>query len=176
MKLLFCGIATLLFVCSIQAQSAGTLTDINGNTLHLDSLHSKKCLVIILPVQTDTSAVNQVLRFKNRFVDSVQVIGMVCCSACNTSLTTIHNLYDVLVNADVFITTAAMAGTAASDKEVIIKWISDRNNNRAAEPGIVLSKYFISPGGHLYAQPGATIKLDAPVIFNLARTKVPGEQ
>jgi hypothetical protein len=169
---LICFITALFFSYGLSAQTASTLTDINDNLLHLDSLQHKKCLVIILPVQTDTSAVNQLLRFKNRFGDSVQVIGMV---SSNMSPTTVHSLYDGLVNAGVFINTAAITGTPASNKATILQWISDRNNNRAAEPGIVLSKYLISAGGHLYAQPGATITLDAPVITNLVKTKVPGE-
>lgn len=172
MKLLFLAITIILFAFKLQAQSTGTLTDINSNTLNIDSLNSKKCLIIILPLQADTSVVNQILRFKSRFLDSVQVIGMVCTS---TPVSTIHTLYDILIDAGVFITTGYTSNNSPSTRAAVIKWISDRNNNRAAESGIGLSKYFISPGGNLYAQPGATISVDAPVIYNLVKTKIPGE-
>lgn len=166
MKNIFVVLLAMSIVGDIQAQQAGVLTDVRGQQLPIDSLYGKKCLVMILPAQSDTAITHQLLRFKNRFPNGVQVIGMV----------SEHTpLYDTLIDAGVFITTATLSAWPTTNTANILKWISERNHNRQAEPGAVASKYFISRYGRLYAQPGATVSLDAPVVTNLVKAVVHGE-
>jgi hypothetical protein len=85
MKKLFALFISSILALYCVAQSAATLTDINNNSITIESLAGKKIIITILPLQEDSSVVNQLVRFQNKFGDSVKIIGLVCLSACNAS-------------------------------------------------------------------------------------------
>lgn len=163
-------ISITLFACLLgQPLLAQTITDIHQQTFSVDSLGGKKILIIILPLQQDTAAINQLLRFQDRFSDSVQVIGLV-----TSEVDTV--IYQEAVARGVIITMGSMELDPSTERRSVLKWLSDLNkNNRASDPGVLGYKYFLSKHGRLYAELGPLSDLDGTLVENIVRSKVPGE-
>jgi hypothetical protein len=176
MKVFFGIIIGFLLYYSSLAQPAARIMDIDNHGFSIDSMSRKKILVIVLPLQRDTAVVNQLLRFQSRHARQVRIIGLVCWGNSNPPVDSVRNIYEKLVNEGVIITQGMGATDAAvNEREGVLKWVSDMNRNRRANPFAVGTKYFISEGGRLFAQPGKSSSLDSRVLDNIVQTIVPGE-
>jgi hypothetical protein len=159
------------------AQQPATMTDLNNTSLVIDSLAGKKVLLLLLPLRQDTALTSQLLEFQARWRDSIRVIGLVCLADCQLSADSVRSWYNPLLGAGVFVTEGADSSRDGNPRESVIRWLSGRNRTeRALDPGLSGSKFFLDKQGRLYAQPGASTSLRSSVIDNIVRTNVPEEQ
>lgn len=163
-------ISIVLFTCLLgQALRAQMITDMHQQTFAVDSLEGKKILIVILPLQQDTAAIHQLVRFQQKFGDSVQVIGLVTSEVDTT-------IYQEVVARGAIITTGSTEQKPPNERRSVLQWLTDlNNNNRTTDPGVSGYKYFLSKQGRLYAELGPSTSLDGTLVENIVRTRVPGE-
>jgi len=172
-KILTIIMSLLVYIGSI-AQTSPGITDIYNNTISIQSLQGKKILILILPLQKDTAAINQLLRFQKKYEQKVAVLGLVTVQPGSPSVDFYKNTYNDASKEGITITTGiSIDNKAADERESTIQWLTAKNNNRQADRYATGSKYFLSEDGRLYAQLEKGISLDAPIVKSIINVIVP---
>jgi hypothetical protein len=164
----------LLIYRSSMAQTSPDITDIYNNTISLQSLQGKKILIVILPLQKDTAAIDQLLRFQKKYEKKVAVLGLVTVQPGSPSVDFYKNTYNDASKEGLTITTGISKDNKATDERAsTIQWLTAKSNNRQADRYAPGSKYFLSEDGRLYAQLEKGIHLDAPIVQSIINVIVP---
>lgn len=166
----------LLSFCAVRSQSPGGVKDLQGQSIPLDSITSRKMLIVILPASSDTAIIGQLLRFQSRHAQQVTIMGIVSQGMVNPSVKSAGNGYDRLRAGGIWLTAGMAAGdSAASTRQSVLKYISNKSRARQVDRLAEGSKYFLSEKGRLFAQLGGNISLDSRVADYIIQTNVPGE-
>lgn len=174
MKKILIIIMYLLVCINSIAQTALDITDIYNNTISTKSLQGKKILIVILPLQKDTAAINQLLRFQKKYEQKVAVLGLVTVQPGSPSADFYKNTYNDASKEGLMVTTGiSIDNKAADERESTIQWLTAKSDNRQADRYTTGSKYFLSEDGRLYAQLEKAINLDAPIVQSIINVMVP---
>lgn len=168
-------ILIIILVCTgaVYSQEAGQISDLASNHWSVSSMEGKKVLVVILPLYQDTAICNQLLRFKSRHADSVQLIGLVCTDSCGSSAEILTGLYSDLMASGVIISEGITEVTPDDVRESVLLWLSGKNKfSRQTEACFIGDKYFLSKRGELYAQLGHETSLDRQIVDNIVRNSL----
>ncbi|HLZ86086.1 MAG TPA: hypothetical protein VKQ52_02545 [Puia sp.] len=166
----------LLTVYAGYSQSTGGVRDLKGQSIPLDSVPSKKLLIVILPAAPDTALAGQLLRFEHRHAQQVAILCILGQGAPVLAVDTNASGYGRLQSAGIWLTTGMGAGdSAANIRQSVLKYLSNKSRNRQVDHFAEGSKYFLSEKGRLFGQLGKNTSLDNPVADYLVQTKVPGE-
>src|SRR5689334_18392547 len=129
-KYLFPVVACLLFSLGNFAQS---ISDIQGNSMDLDSCAGKKILAVILPQQQDTSLGGQMTRFQQTYSGQVVVIGLVTGDPDSLS-----SQYADLMAAGIFVTQGIPDSATASDRRSsVLQYLSGISRNSIQAPDVI---------------------------------------
>lgn len=164
----------LLFQGSMAQETVRNITDINNNSIVIDSLQGTKLLLIVLPAQTDTAFNNQLLRFQKTYSQMVKVLGLVSVQTGTASKEFYEATYGDASRLGVIVTEGISAGEKVENERAsMIQWMSTRSDNRQQDRYVVGTKYFLSEEGRLYAQLGKGTSLDDPLVKCIVNTQVP---
>ncbi len=167
MKHLFTIIGCLLLSLEVFTQ---TISDVQGQSLDLDSCAGKKILVVILPQQQDSSVDGQLIRCQQAYTGQLVVIGLV---AGNPD--SLAGQYTDLIAAGIFVTQGIPDSATAGDRRSnVLQYLSGISRSSSQAPDVAGNKYFLSEKGNLFANGGYNMNLDSPLVSNIIHTQVPG--
>lgn len=152
----------------VAAQQNACFTDVNGITTYISSLPYKRIIIVELPEQRDTVLVQRLVRFQQRYGDSIQVVGLVKLDSVHRA-SVYARLYAPLSRAGVIVS-AGLTGQAHTPKEQVLQNIARQHRTLA-----VGNKYFISRNGTLYGSPDRKTGTDDSSALSQALTYIPGE-
>ena len=140
---------------SMRSQSIYDLSfkNINGDTISMKQFAGKKVLVIVLPQDPKDSIYDQILQFKKRVKDTIDVIGVSSLEEGFTKsrsgpLKTAYSTISITLTEGV-----NSRKSAGASQSPVLQWLTNSKKNRhfnndAEAPG---AKFFISETGRLYA-------------------------
>lgn len=176
MKYAYTFLMGWIWVFSAQSQTPGHLLDVNARSVLIDSADGRKMMIILLPAQTDTGLLGQMMRFQQRHGSQVRVIGIMTSDSSSKTALAAQTGLGKLSTVGVILTT----GMAASDSVTgprgkLVKYLSARSRNRQVDKLVVGCKYFLSESGKPFAQLGPNNSLDSRLADYIVQAKVPGE-
>lgn len=173
MKILLLMLVTLLIHGMAAAQSSiyvQPVRDIDGKSIQLANYSTKKIMFILLSVNdADVAFTDQLLRFQERWDDSIHVIGIIVMEDGYTAeqKEELKALYAPHMKAGLVLTEELYVRKESDMlQSPLVRWLTNKHinlhfNEDADEVG---TKFFVSQAGELYAVLGADIALDAPLI------------
>ena len=155
--------------------------DVDGASVTAISNSGKKTLFIVLPSGVDTALTNQLVRFRERQGDKVQVVGILSVEDGYTAdnRVVIKKAYKQLIENGMILTEGMHTRKSAGEQQSpLLKWLTDKGSNGhfdmdVSSPG---QKFFVSEQGRLYGVLGAETSLDGRIIDKICNTTVPADQ
>lgn len=147
-----------VFLCllvSVKAQSIYELTikSVKGDSISIKQFAGKKTLFIIVPLSKQDSVYNQMRKFKERYKDSVNIVGILSIddgykSGQSNSIKTMFDELGIVLTEGMY--TRKKEG---SKQSVLLQWLTDKNKNRHYnnDASGIGTKFFISETGRLFA-------------------------
>jgi glutathione peroxidase len=149
-----------------------SFTNTNGESISVNSLAGKKTLFLILPLSQNDSNFNQLQSFKNRYLDTVRIVGVLSYEAGyqNSNAATIQSLYTSMG----IIVTGGMYTKKSSgpDQSELMKWLTDKTKNRHFDMDAtgIGHKFFVNESGRLYAVLPPQTALSATIIDKIVHS------
>jgi glutathione peroxidase-family protein len=150
-----------------------TFRNINGDSVAMRQYLGKKIMFIILPSTPGNPVYEQLTLFKNRYGDSIAIIGI--CSLEDgfqtqngVAMTALYSSTGITLTEG--INTRKAAGVSQSP---LMQWLTDIKKNRHFNNDAegVGQKFFISETGRLFAVMGASTSLQSPIIDRIVHSK-----
>jgi len=139
---------------------------LNGDTVSVNSYAGKKTMYIILPLNQTNPVFSQLEAFKNRYQDSIRIVGILSIEEGfeSSSIGSIQSMYQNLK----IIVSEGMNTKKASgvSQGAIMKWLTNKTQNLHFDVdtvGIGL-KFFVSESGVLFAVLPPQASLESPII------------
>jgi glutathione peroxidase-family protein len=177
MKRLIYLILILFISESVLCQSLYTLPskDIAGSSFHMDKYKNKKLLIILVSPETSDSLMGEISRFREKYGDKIEVIGLVVRdSASGNDHTTDEDLADKMKSKNmVLLEGGPVRNGSAQNASRLLQWLTDQNNAHALTRDVTVAgcKYFIGEQGKILNVMPPQTSLDAPIISFIVNAK-----
>ena len=151
--LVFVNVALFFLLVSGQNFYQLKFKNINGDSVSLSSLAGKKVLFFITALSQSDSNFSQLQAFKNRYRDSIQVIGILSFEDGyhSNNASAIRRLYN---NMGIILTEGMYTKkSSGNNQSPLMKWLTDKNKNMHFDIDAkgIGQKFFVSQVGRLYA-------------------------
>ena len=172
----FFGILAVLIVLFSKANSQGfyqlSFKNINGDTVTLNSYVGKKIFFFVAPLNASDSNFIQLQAFKSRYLDTVQVIGVLSFEDGyqSSNASQIQSLYN---NMGIVLTEGMYTKkTSGSNQSALMKWLTSKNMNTHFDIDAegIGHKFFVSTGGRLFAVMPRQVSLGASIINRIVQS------
>lgn len=169
----------LVFFISAKTQSIYDLNfkSISGDSISIKQFAGKKTMFIIVPLNKQDSVYDQLHTFKQRYKDSVNIIGIVSIddgynSGQANSISKMFAEFGIVLTEGLF--TRKKEG---SKQSVLLQWLTDKNKNHHFNNDAdgVGTKFFISETGRLFAVLPPQASLRNPVIDRIVHSNMQGQ-
>jgi glutathione peroxidase-family protein len=143
-----------------------SIRSITGDPIAISQCAGKKLLITILPLDQQGDGYQQLIAFKARYADSIQVIGIPAFESGYEpgKDTSLRQLYD---NTGIILAEGMhVLKSAGSLQSTLMRWLTDATRNHYANvnnPGVG-HKFFISESGKLYAVFSAQTSLGSVIV------------
>jgi glutathione peroxidase-family protein len=170
-------IILLFFFELAPCQSIYTLPskDIAGSSFHMDTYKNKKLLIVILSPATTDSLMDEITRFREKYGDKVEVIGlMVQDDGLGGDNPTDKDLAEKMKSKNlVLLGGGTVRNGNTQNASRLLQWLTDQNNAHAFTKGVTLAgcKYFIGEQGKILNVIPPETPLDAPIIPFIVNAK-----
>ena len=171
--ILFLGfiIITGQFVLS-QNFSQMSFKTVTGDSVLLSSFAGRKTLFFIVPLNQSDPIYSQLQAFKNRYLDTVRIVGVLSIEDGyqSASATAVQNLYS---NMGIILTEGMYTKkSAGANQATLMKWLTHKNGNLHfdMDAGGTGQKFFVNETGRLYAVMPPQTQLLSPVIDRIVHS------
>lgn len=153
-KRLFVFTSLVIFAGSLRSQGFYNLAadGLNGNPLQLSNYIGKKVLVVVLPLSQSDPNYGELITFKQRFGDTVAVIGVPSLEDGYqpADSATIRSLYAA---SGIVLTQGVYTKKASAGQSPLLTWLTDRFKNQHFDMDArgTGTAFFISKTGKLFA-------------------------
>ena len=139
---------------------------LNGDTENVNNYEGKKTMYIILPLNQNDPVFGQLQAFKNRYKDSVRVVGILSIedgfeASLAGSIQLMYNGLGIIVSEGMHTKKASGATQAA-----IMKWLTNKTQNLHFDVDAVGigHKFFVNESGKLFTVLPIQASLETPII------------
>jgi len=168
MKKYFIILVAFFMSATVNSQSYFQLSfkKLNGDTESVNNYEGKKTMYIILPLNQTSPVFSQLQEFKNRYQDSVRVIGILSIedgfeASSTASIQLMYSSLGIIVSEGMHTKKTSGASQAA-----IMKWLTNRTQNLHFDMDAagIGHKFFVNESGRLFAVLPAQASLGTPII------------
>ena len=161
-------------LASAKAQNFKSLSikKLNGDTVSMAALAGKKVLVIVLPLSQSDSNFSQIQAFRNRYLDTVQVVGVLSFedgfqAASSSAIQSLYSNMGIILTEGMY-----SRKTSGAIQAPFMRWLTDRTKNRHFDNDVqgIGQKFFVSESGRLFAVIAAATSLSFPFIDRIVHT------
>lgn len=175
MKKVFFSIFLLVLAAAGKAQSIYqvAVTGIDDNPINLNSYAGKKILFYILPLSPSDSNFIRLQAFKNRYLDTVQIIGIPSIEDGYQPSSGAASLKALYANMGIVITqgmyTRKSSGVSQSE---LMQWLTNKSKNQHFDMDAlgIGHKFFVSGKGRQFAVMPPQVPLTAPLIDRIVHS------
>jgi glutathione peroxidase-family protein len=144
---------------------------IDGDSVNMKTYAGKKVLFIILPQDRADSLHDQILQFKSRFGDSVEVVGISSIEegfnpAKSDSIKSSYSSISITITEGI-----RSRKASGAEQSELMKWLTDSGKNKYFnnDANAAGAKFFVSETGRLYAVFSYRTSLQSRIVDQVIR-------
>ncbi len=132
----------LFLICILIGGVAAAQTNLDDQAINLKNFTGKKLLYVVMPDKSDTSLLNQIQRFQQKYSEKVQVIALVTPNGNRLSFKT--SLSKIADSGAVLSEGIKSRRANSPERESIMEWITEKRMSSAesAEKRIRLQIFY----------------------------------
>lgn len=170
-------ISLLCYGTNAQSVFEYRLNTLSGDSLPISQFVGKKTMFIVLPLSQQDVVFQQLQSFKNRYTDSVQIVGIVSKedgyqSSQKSAMLSLYATMGIILTEPVY--TRKASGT---NQAPLLQWLTQKEKNRHFNNDAtgIGTKFFVSEGGRLYAVLPPQASLQMPLIDRIVHSNTSAE-
>ena len=145
---------------------------LNGDTENVNSYGGKKTMYIILPLSQTDTVFTQLQAFKNRYQDSIRIIGILSIedgfeASSASNIQTMYKGMGIIISEGM--KTKKVSG---ANQSALMKWLTNKTKNSHfdMDAGGIGHKFFVNESGRLFAVLPGQASLNTPVIDKIVHS------
>ena len=172
-KIIFCGIIFAIgFYAHSQSYAQQSFNTINGENVLLNSYLGKKTLFFIVPLSQSDPVYPQLQAFKNRYLDTVRIVGILSYEDGyqSSNASAMQNLYSSM---NIILTEGMYTKkSSGANQSTMMKWMTSKTMNHHFDMDAtgIGHKFFVNENGRLFGVMPSQTPLNAPIIDKIVHS------